>query len=81
MDPGARVSMAGQTILQSLAKVAAKVGLMPTQEQLAKPMRFQGVGKGAPEAKWKVNVKRAVPCSDSTRIMDFKTPAVTGSGE
>ena len=80
VDPGARVSMAGQSALQALARLASRVGLKVTQERMAKPMHFQGVGEGSPEAHWQAKIPCAIPCDDTTRVMEFTVPSVTGTG-
>ena len=81
IDPGARVSMAGDNLVKKLAELAVRVGLRVGQEKLQKPMHFQGVGSGSPSANWKTKIPCAIPCTDKTRLMDFTSPCVDGCGE
>ena len=39
------------------------------------------LGRGAPRADYRAQIKCAVPCSDTTRLMEFDTPAVKHGGE
>ena len=73
--------MAGKKAIKKLAEVATKFGIKVAGQKLDKPMHFQGVGKGSPSADSKIQIPCAVPCTDKTRLMEFTSPIVGGSGE
>ena len=65
--------------MRQLAKKAKKQGHEPSQEHMATPISFQGVGAGQPTARWKVTVHCAVQTTDGPQLMDFGVFAVEGA--
>ena len=71
--------MAGHKLMRKLPKRASESGHTPSQERLAKPTAFQGVGAGQPTARWKVIVPSAVQTTTGPQLLEFGATAVEGA--
>ena len=79
VDPGASISMAGHKAVEAWVRQATQNGFKISQDKMAQPPR-QGLRQGSPSAHWQAKIKRAVPCADNTRLMEFTSPSVAGTG-
>ena len=81
MDPGAWSTLAGESLIQEMAKQAFAAGHYVAQGELPKPMRVAGVGRGADRAAWEVHVPMAlIDAEGDGSLHEFRSPVIGGAG-